>query len=89
MTLLSYYQKPQCLAPLDPDPETNGKPSDHRIVTVRPISEINNDSSGSRRSIKVRPITQTGMILMRNWLIIQDWKEVHKAESAHEKANVL
>ena len=32
MTLSSYYQTPQCLPPLDQDPEKNGKPSDHRIV---------------------------------------------------------
>ena len=38
-TLEAYYQKPQCLAPLDPDPDTNGKPSDHRIVVVKPVTE--------------------------------------------------
>ena len=37
-TLEAFYQTPQYLAPLDPDPHTNGKPSDHHIIVVRPIS---------------------------------------------------
>ena len=59
MTLTTYYQTPQCLAPLDPDPDSNGKPSDHRIVVVQPISAINNQCTRSTRSIKTRPITQS------------------------------
>ena len=31
-TLSGYYQKPECLPPLDADPDTNGKPSDHLMV---------------------------------------------------------
>ena len=31
-TLSSYYQVPECLNPLDSDPDKNGKPSDHKIV---------------------------------------------------------
>ena len=86
MTLTTYYQTPQCLAPLDPDPDSNGKPSDHRIVVVQPISAINNQCTRSTRSIKTRPITQSGMNCMRNWLMTQNWNEVYEAESADEKA---
>ena len=89
MTLETYYQTPQCLAPLDPDPDSNGKPSDHRIVVVRPISVINNHSTRSTRSINVRPITQSGMTNMRNWLMKQDWSQVYEAKSADEKAKNL
>ena len=88
-TLASYYQKPQCLPPLDPDPDTNGKPSDHRIVLVRPISAINNECSRSTQDITVRPITEVGLINMRNWLVCQDWSQVFQSSSAHEKAKIL
>ena len=89
MTLGSYYQKPQCLPPLDSDPDSNGKPSDHRIVLVRPICAINNRSQRSTRCIQVRPITQSGMNNMRSWLMNQKWEEVHEAESANDKAEIL
>ena len=85
-TLASYYQAPQCLPPLDCDPESNGKPSDHRIIKVTPVSAINNQCARSFKEIKSRPITQLGMINMRNWLITQDWQIVYNAKSASEKA---
>ena len=44
-TLGSYYQKPTCLPPLDSDPDTNGKPSDHLIVVMKPLDNIN-DKTG-------------------------------------------
>ena len=60
-TLTSYYQAPCCLPPLDPDSDTSGKPSDHRIVVVRPITSINNKCARSTKDIKVRPITDLAL----------------------------
>ena len=40
MTLSSYYQEPIVMEPLDPDPDKNGKPSDHKIILAKPISVI-------------------------------------------------
>ena len=88
-TLAAYYQTPQCLAPLDPDPETNGKPSDHRIVLVRPISAINNQCVRTTKEIIVRPMKESSVIKMRTWIVEQDWSIVHNAMSAHEKAATL
>ena len=88
-TLGAYYQTPQCLPPLDADPDTNGKPSDHRIVLVNPISSINNECSRSTRNIKVRPITQSSIDKMTTWSINQNWTQVKEAESAHDKAQLL
>ena len=65
-TLASYFQKPQCLPPLDSDPDSNGKPSDHRIVLVKPISAIDNQCSRTTKDITVRPITEIGMNKMRS-----------------------
>ena len=72
-----------------PDPDTNGKPSDHRIVLVRPISAIINECSRSTQDITVRPITEVGLINMRNRLVCQDWSQVFQSSSAHEKAKIL
>jgi hypothetical protein len=37
-TMSRLYQVPECLEPLDADPEKGGKKSDHRIVIARPNS---------------------------------------------------
>ena len=60
MTLSHLYQKPLCLEPLDADPETNGKKSDHRIVISKPISVINNKCARQTRKVKVRPSLSLG-----------------------------
>ena len=59
---------------LDADPDTNGRPSDHRIVILKPISVLNNES---------------GMIMMRKWMKNNDWCEIYQIESIHEKASIL
>ena len=88
-TLSNYYQVPECLNPLDPDPDKNGKPSDHKIVLVKPVNIINNRSARKFREVKVRPFTRSGMEKMKSWFIDQSWEEVFQAKSAHEKANIF
>ena len=86
MTLSQYYQEPLCLDPLDPDPDKDGKKSDHRIVLMKPINVINNKTARITRRIKVRPIPESGIIKMRDWLMNENWESVFKAETAHKKA---
>ena len=88
-TLSSYYQVPECLDPLDPDPDKNGKKSDHRIVVAKPVNVINNRSARTFREVKVRPFPKSGMLKMKDWFIEQTWEEVFKAEAAHDKANIF
>ena len=87
MTLSKYYQSPEVLPPLDADPDTNGKPSDHNIVVCRPISVINNVNARVTRNIQVQPITDSGIKLMKNWLMVEDWNEVTHAKTANQKAD--
>ena len=84
-----YYQEPLCLDPLDPDPDKDGKKSDHRIVLLKPINEIDNQCARITRHIKVRPITESGIKEMRSWLMDESWKDVYSAESAHQKAEIF
>ena len=50
-TLASLYQVPECLPPLDNDPENNGKPADHLMVKWTPISSIDNESARLKKII--------------------------------------
>ena len=86
-TLSQYYQEPTVLAPLDPDPEKDGKPADHGIVVINPVSTINNKSSRVTKVIRFRPITDSGMQNMQNWLIGEDWTNDLMKETSDDKAN--
>ena len=59
--LSGLYQTPLCLPPLDPDPETNGKPSDHKMVLMLPISTRNNEPGREKKRVVFQPITEVGL----------------------------
>ena len=86
MTMSNLYQEPLCLDPLDADTDKNGKQSDHKIVITKPVDALNNKSCRQTRQVIVRPLPQSGIEKMKNWLIDKPWNEVFNAKSAHEKA---
>ena len=88
-TLGSYYQLPILLPPLDPDPESNGKPSDHLIGVMRPINTINNKPGRVFREIKVRPLPDSGLAKFRTWIQGQDWDVILKEKSVDSKAEIF
>ena len=88
-TLGAYYQQPACLPPLDPDPDSNGSPSDHLIVVMRPIDTLNNKPGRTFREVKVRPLTKSGLSKFQSWIQEQTWREVLEEESVDIKAENL
>ena len=88
-TLHSFYQRPECIAPLDADRDKDGVASDHKIVVAKPINEINNKSNRIYRTVKVRPIPKSGIKKIEKWFIDQSWDTVYEAEDANEKAKNL
>ena len=87
--LSKFYQTPECLQPLDADPGSGGKPSDHLIVVFKPISVLNNKPARSAREILVRPMKESGIELFGHWINSQAWNEVFEAETVDEKAEVF
>ena len=88
-TLGCYYQQPVCLPPLDADPDSNGSPSDHLIVVMRPVDSINNKPGRAMREVKVRPLPESGLAKFREWIQKQDWIQILNAESVDAKAETL
>ena len=84
----NYYQEPIILPPLDKDPEKNGKPSDHCIVTMSAIIVINNKSNRTFREVTYRPITEEGIVKMNDWLDGEDWNK-HSENSVDTQAKFL
>ena len=72
-TLGRFYQQPVCLPPLNPDPDSCGRPSDHFIVLMKPINALNNKSSRTHREIKVRPLSASGLKKFKHWIQNEEW----------------
>ena len=85
----SYYQTPVILPPLDADPGSGGKASDHFIPIMRPINEINNRCSRVYNQIKIRPITKSGIGSLRHWFAEQEWLDILAESSVDRKAELL
>ena len=88
-TLSIFYQEPVYLPPLDPDPDKNGAPADHMIVHMEPINSINNNPARKIKTVKYRPLPETGIKEMGNWIVNHNWAGVYSATTAHEKANIF
>ena len=88
-TLSAFYQVPQCLPPLDPDPDSNGKPSDHMMVVMPPITMINNKPDRTTKRVMFRPITDIGLQKMKQWLENESWDEIASINCANQKAEKL
>ena len=86
-TLSGLYQVPQCLPPLDNDPDCNGKPADHLMVVMKPISEINNESARIKKTITYRPYNTESEKNMQEWIENQDLTEEISENSVHKKWN--
>ena len=84
-TLGKYYLPPTSLPPLDNDVNGNGKPSDHLIIIMRPISQ-NNCPKPQMKIIKYRPLPESGMLMFKQWLQTESWSALYQLETAHEKA---
>ena len=88
-TLSNYYQLPECLPPLDADPYSNGKPSDHKMVVMKPVSVLNNKPARSKREITFRPFNNDRLQQMLEWIEKEDWSEVSHENNAHRKTEIL
>ena len=87
--LSKFYQIPKCLPPLDADENSGGKPSDHKIVIMQPISVVDNKPARITREIVVRPMKQSGIDLFKYWLDNQSWKEVIEADTVDKKSEIF
>ena len=88
-TLSGFYQEPMCLPPLDADPDSNGKPSDHLMVFMLPLSVVNNKPGRSKRKITYRPFNSQRLQGMKEWIDCEDWSEILKENSANLKMEML
>ena len=84
-TLPMYYQCPVTLPPLDNDSDNNGKPSDHLIVYMPPIS-AGVPKKKLYKYVTFRPLPESGLLQFAEWIRAEKWETIFQATTAHEKA---
>ena len=68
------------------DKEGQGKPSDHLIVVMKPLSNDHPIQQKTYKTITYRPFPDSGIREMGRWLQSQHWSEIYSLKDAHKKA---
>ena len=88
-TMQKYYQTPVTKPPIENDENKQGKPSDHLVVLMYPISQEMNCPPRQVRHVECRSLPQSGINKMGVWIQEQTWGEIYKAKDVNEKAQFL
>ena len=88
-TLTKYYKEPVTKPPIHNDEGNNGKPSDHLVVIMEPISSVLECPTRLYSVVQYRPLTDSGIELYGDWLGKQNWNEIFAARSSHKKAEIF
>ena len=55
---------------------------------MRPINQSENVKP-KQKLITYRPLPESGMLMLKQWLQNEAWQELYQAENAHQKAQIL
>ena len=88
-TLKDYFQTPITKPPIENDADKDGKPSDHLVVIMPPVSAEINFPTRQTRTVQYRPLPQSGIDKMGQWIQRQTWHDIYKCSDAHQMAEVL
>ena len=83
-----YYQVPVTKPPINNNID-NGKPSDHLVVIMEPITSVLECLPRVYRTVEYRPLTDSGLLLFGEWLAEQDWNAIYGETNCHKKAEIF
>ena len=86
--LHSYYQAPDSVNPLEVDSDKVGEDSDHNTVILSPII-IGQNRQPEKKSVSVRPLTQTGVEKFTEFITSHSWKEVIEEDDIDKKVEAF
>ena len=87
--LPSLYHPPVTLPPLDNDDNQSGKPSDHLIVVMEPLSSEFPTLPKRYKVIKYRPFPDSGIRDMGQWIQSQSWHPIFSIADPNLKAKIF
>ena len=85
----NFYQTPRCLEPLGPNQDSTCVKSDHMIVLLKPVTELENKCSRTYRDIVYRPITESGINKLHDWFQSYKWDNILDTDCVNTKAELL
>ena len=90
-TMSKYYAEPETKPPINPDENSNGKPSDHLIVMMRPISATYEVPPRVYRTVHTRPYTESGVAAFKQWIESESckWVDIYTNCDTHKKAQIF
>ena len=56
---------------------------------MRQISAINNKPERTKRTVKFRPLSESGIAKFKDWLNELSWEKLYLAKNIHQKAEIL
>ena len=88
-TMQKYYLPPVTKPPIENDVNKKGKPSDHLIVLMNPISQDMKCPGRQVRYVECRRMPQSGINKMGLWMQEQTWTEIYQSKNVNEKLEIL
>ena len=80
MNTFPFYKSPVIAPPIEPDDPQKGKPSDHSVPVCVPHTDRQSRPSRNYRTIKYRPLPQSGLHKLGEWVVNENWEGVKGAQ---------
>ena len=87
-TLHQWYLEPVTMPPINNN-EESGKPSDHLVVLMRPISAQFPSPPRQYYTVQTRPITESGLRYFGQWITNHSWRDLYTCTDVNRKAEML
>ena len=84
--LSSCYKTPMIAPPVCPDNPSRAKPSDHSVPVAVPHSDRYTRPSRNYKVVNFRPLPESKVRLLGQWIVSEDWSEVKKEVTATNQA---
>ena len=88
-TLSIFYCEPVTKPPINNDEGNGGKPSDHLVVLMLPLTSVLDCPPRQYKVVEYRPLTDSGMLLYGEWFALQNWNEIYSEQDSHKKAEIF
>jgi hypothetical protein len=88
-TLKKFCCDPVTKPPINPNSSKTGKPSDHLVVVMEPITATLQIQPRSYRTIESRPINFAGLKKYSHWIENCNWTDLYKCEDPNVKAQMF
>ena len=88
-TLKKYHCEPITKPPLNPDCGKAGKPSDHLVVMMTPITATQQTQPRMYKTIETRPIQFSGLQKFAKWVENHNWADLYRCNDSNLKAEMF